>query len=154
VSFDFEDSTKQYVTATEKLNGKYSFESKDTVTKLIEIPLSKNDIQADDYIRVNLHGFFHEKDRVTYFNDMTYIRVAFYAKDNTLIRDRDFRLQPFIGNTDFNIWTSGQSEHWGEAFFFTKVPSRADTEGVMQVSVVNKTQRPFFIDDLRIELWR
>ncbi len=154
MAFDFENSTKQYVTAIEKFSGTYSFESKDAVTNLIEIPLSKNAIQANDYIRVQLQGFFHEKDRVTTFNDMTYLRVAFYTKDNTLIRDRDFRLQPFIGNPDFNIWTSGQSEQWGEAFFYTKVPSKADTEGYMQVSVVNKTHGSFFIDDLKIELWR
>ena len=154
MTLDFEDSTKQYVTKAEKFAGKYSFESKDAVTNLLEIPLSKNTIQTNDYICVHLRGFFHDKDRVTVFNDMTYIRVAFYSKDNALIRDRDFRLQPFIGNTDFNIWTSGQSESWGTAFFYTKVPSKADTEGYMQVSVVNVTKRPFFIDDLTIELWR
>ena len=153
-TLDFEDSTKQYVTTAEKFSGRYSFESKAAITNLLEIPLSKNGVQTNDYIRVSLQGFFHEKDRVTTFNDMTYLRVAFYTKDNTLIRDRDFRLQPFIGNPDFNIWTSGQSEQWGEAFFYTKVPSKADTEGYMQVSVVNKTHGSFFIDDLKIELWR
>jgi hypothetical protein len=153
-TLNFEDSTKPFVTRIEKFSGAYSFESKDTETELIEIPLRKNDILLDDYIKLQVKGFFHERDRVTTFNDMTYLRVAFYSKDNKLVRDRDFRLQPFMGNKDFNIWTSGQSENWGDADFYVKVLPKVGTEGSIKISMVNTTKRSFFIDDLGIELWR
>ena len=152
--FDFEDSTKQNTSIVEKFNGQGSFESKENETILFEVPLSKNGIQANDYIGVRLQGFFHESDRVTTFNNMTYVRVAFFSKEKEMVRGRDYRLQPFIGNTDFNIWTSGQSEQWGEAFFYAKVPQKAGTEGVLRIDVVNVTKRPFYIDDLKVELWR
>lgn len=151
---DFEDSTKQFVTSAIKFSGQRCFESKETVTQLTNIPLSKNGIKAHDFISVKLQGLFHAKDKVTTFMDMTHIKVSFYSKENRLVRDRDFRLQPFIGNIDSNIWSMGEAEQWGEVFFYVKLPSRMDTEGSITVSVCNTQKRSFFIDDLNISLWR
>jgi hypothetical protein len=154
VVLNFEDSTMLSVTAIEKFSGRFSFVSQDTVSNLLELPLSKNGIQPNDYIGLRFQGFFHEKDRVTPVEAQTMLKVFFYSKEKKEIKERGFRLQPFIGNPDFNIWTTGEAERWGEIVVFVKVPPKMDTEGFVQISVYNATKRPFFIDDLRVELWR
>lgn len=151
---DFEDLTKQPVTLAQKFSGKYSFESKEKETDLIEVPLSKNGIQANDYVGIRVQGFFDEKDRVTTFYEQAMLKVVFYTKDKNIIKERYFRMQPFIGNFDFNIWSSGEAGRWGEIFFYVKVPKGLDTEGGLRVGVRNYQKRSFFIDDLKIELWR
>jgi hypothetical protein len=161
-SLDFEDSTKQFVTSAIKFSGKCSYESKETETKLLDIPLpkesgsaiSKNGIQANDFVRFQLQGFFHEKDRVGTFYEQTMLKVVFYSRDRKIMRDRYFRLPPYIGNTDFNIWSSGEAERWGTISFFMHAPSRIDTEGAIEISAYNSQKKSFFIDDLKVELWR
>ncbi len=154
VALDFEDSTRQFISSEQKFAGKYSFQSQETETELVNIPLSKKDILPNDFIGLHVQGFFHEKDRVTTFYEQTTLKVVFFSKDRQIIKDRFFRMQPFIGNTDFNIWSSGEAERWGETFVFVKVPTKVDTEGSVQISVYNGTKRPFFMDDLKVELWR
>jgi hypothetical protein len=161
-ALNFEDSTMQFVTSDQKMSGKYSFLSKETETQLTEIPLpiesgsaiSKKGIFANDFIGLHVQGFFHEKDRVTTFYEQAMLKVVFFSKDKKVIKDRYFRMQPFIGNTDFNIWSSGEAERWGEIFVFVKVPTKVDTAGSIQISIYNGTKHPFFIDDLKVELWR
>ncbi len=162
LSLDFEDSTKTFVTPEQKFSGQFGFQSKEKETQLAEIPLpiqsgstiSKKDIQANDFIGLRVQGFFHEKDRVTTFYEQTMLKLVFFSKDRQVIKDRYFRMQPFIGNPDYNIWSSGEAERWGEIFVFIKVPPKMGKEGSMQISVYNTTQRPFFMDDLKVELWR
>ena len=144
----------QFVTSEQKFGGKFCFKSQETESKLLEIPLSKMGIQMNDFIRLQVQGFFHEKDRVTTFYEQTMLKVVFYSKDKQVIKDRYFRMQPFIGNSDFNIWSSGEAERWGDIFVFVKVPPKMDTEGFVQISIYNGTKRPFYIDDLSVELWR
>lgn len=153
-ALNFEDSTMQFVTSEQKFGGKFCFKSQETESKLLEIPLSKMGTQMNDFIRLQVQGFFHKKDRVTTFYEQTMLKVVFYSKDKQVIKDRYFRMQPFIGNSDFNIWSSGEAERWGEIFVFVKVPPKMDTEGFVQISVYNGTKRPFYIDDLSVELWR
>ncbi|MBL7817554.1 MAG: hypothetical protein JNL70_21290, partial [Saprospiraceae bacterium] len=104
ISQNFEDSTLQFVTTALKSEGQRSFESKETETGLLSIPLSKYNVQPNDYIAVRLQGFFHEKDRITTFYEQALLKVFFMDRGGKLLKDRYFRMQPFIGNPDFNIW--------------------------------------------------
>ena len=153
-AFDFEDSTALNVTSAEHFSGKYSLISRDSTTHITRIPLSTEGFVAGRFVRISVHGLFHEQDRVEPLWEQTLIKTIFFSKENKKTRERVFGMQSFCGNTDFNIWSTGVANTWGEAVVFIKIPKNPPSEGYLEISVYNQTKRPFFIDDMKIELWK
>ena len=153
-AFNFEDSTLAVMTSAEKFSGKYSLLSQTSKTHITSIPLSTESFEAGHFVRISLRGLFHEKDRAPTFDEQTALKTVFLTKDSAVMREKFFRLQPFCGNPDFSIYSSGNANVWSEAIFFVKIPKQTSSDGTLEISLYSHTKKPFFVDDIKIELWK
>ena len=150
---NFEDSTTIHYTPLLKKNGLFGFTSQEDTSVLYDIPLSKKDIRANDLVKISVHAYFEEKDRVASQWEQTMLQVQFKTKEGKVLKSRGIAPQLFIGNKDFSIWTNGTSNLWDEVYFYVKVPPKMESDGTMQIHFINPTRKPLYMDDLKVELW-
>ena len=150
---NFEDSTTINFTPLHKINGLFGFTSQEDTSVLYQTPLSKMDIRANDLVKISIHAYFEEKDRVDSQWEQTMLQVQFKTKEGKVLKSRGIAPQLFIGNKDFSIWTNGTAHLWEEVYFYVKVPPKIKSDGTMNIHLINSTRKPLYVDDLKVELW-
>jgi hypothetical protein len=150
----FEDSTSMSFKSNLRYSGKYSFCSTQEYCGDMAIPIEAKEIRAGDRLRVSIQGFFHEADREGTRWITASLVTSFVQPSGEEIKHAVINIPNFIGNTNFNIWTTGKAEMWGEAYFFVEVPATIQPNDVFKCYVWNPTKKAIFLDDLKVELWR
>ncbi len=150
----FEDSTSVAYRSDIRYSGKYSFCSTQEYCGDIALSIGANQIRAGDRLRVSIHGFFHEADREGTRWATASLVTSFVAPSGKELKHAVINIPNFIGNDNFNIWTTGKSETWGEAYFFVEVPPTIQPNDVFKVYVWNAAKKAIFLDNFSVELWR
>ena len=151
---NFEDSTAANFVSKPVFKGKYSYRAEEEYSAGTFINIGKANIKAGDYIKLNINGFFYEKDRENARWSVPMLVCSFMKPDGKERKNRVLHISSFIGNKTFSFWHTGDAEQWGEAYFHVKVPKEIQDTDNLKVYVWNPNKRLIFLDDLKVELWR
>ncbi len=82
------------------------------------------------------------------------VRLSFRDAAGKAIKTRGIRITSKIGNPNHSIWETGDTDRWGEAAFFVKVPRQYRPGGKVLAYIWNPQRQKILVDDLTLELWR
>ncbi len=150
----FEDSSSVYHISQPVFAGKFAFKSDEEFSPGLTIPGNTAGIQPGDRLRVSVQGFVPGADKIWDRDRLARLSVEFRGADDQVVRIRSMRISNKIGNPKNSIWETGETDRWGEAAFFVKVPSRFRTDGTIKVYIWNPQGQKLIVDDLKLALWR
>lgn len=152
-SEDFEHFDYSSADTTIPHQGKFSLLTTEEKTELIR-KASLPEAEPGDWLRIGIHGYMRGADRI-WHRDQT--AMLFFELHDGRGKKRKFagiRISPHIGNKDYNIWTAGEPDQWGEAAFFIKVPWRINPDWTFRAYIKNPAMQKIYLDDLRVDLYR
>lgn len=148
----FEDTTLTHITDTVSLDGSKSF----VLTKEKEFSpgiagtLDSLSVKGGEYLRVSAKCYSDQ--RVYSWWDMSRLVVEMRNDSPKFKKWRAVRIQSKPGNDEFSLW-GGKSKVWGEVSMFVKVPHNAPRSTILKAYVLNNSNFPIYLDNLKLEVW-
>lgn len=82
------------------------------------------------------------------------IMLEVYRADGKRLKTNSFKPASFIGNPQYYIWPSGESNQWGQAGFFQRKSSRMGPGSYLKVYAYNPHQQLIFIDTIEVVAYK
>ncbi len=148
----FEDTTLTHITDTVSLDGSKSF----VLTKEKEFSpgiagtLDSLSVKGGEYLRVSAQCYSDQ--RVYSWWDMSRLVVEMRNDSPKFKKWRAVRIQSKPGNDECSLW-GGKSKVWGEVSMFVKVPYDAPKGTMLKAYVLNNSDFPIYLDNLKLEVW-
>jgi hypothetical protein len=151
---DFEDTT-QYRGASSLFKTSGNFSRRTSETNPVFKTIFPGELKGAKYLKISAQVRYEAEVPYTpVIWERPLLYIQWRDKNEEKIRERDSGVHPFqfIGNTDYSLYHNGVPGQWSEVSFFVRVPYGACDHGIL--AVWNGNNNPFFIDDLKVELYR
>lgn len=119
-----------------------------------EVATDSLDLRPGDWLRVAVYGYMRGADKVWNRDQLAWLSLQFRDAAGKAIKTRGIRITSKIGNPNHSIWETGDTDRWGEAAFFVKVPRQYRPGGKVLAYIWNPQRQKILVDDLTLELWR
>ena len=119
-----------------------------------EVATDSLDIRPGDWIRTGVYGYVRGSDKIWNRDQLAWLSLEFRNAEGKSIKTRGIRITSKIGNPKHSIWDTGDTDRWGEAAFFVKVPRNYQPGGKIMAYIWNPQRQKLLVDDLTLELWR
>lgn len=111
-------------------------------------------VRPGDWLRASVWGYVRRPDHSHARESLSQLIVEMRNGKGEIAKYRGIKISTQIGNPDWNIWSIGDAEMWGESSFFVKVPKGFQPDWCIRAYVWNPGKHRFFVDDLKVEVWR
>ncbi len=146
----FEDSL-QYTTSSEiKWEGQSSFFSQEDMVWIKKGEALPEDV-AQGWLGISTQVYMRGSDKIWGRHQCLSLIVIIYNEDNIKRKESHIVPSSHIGNKDFNIWTTGETDQWGQASFFMKMPHVVRKGWTIDIMILNTYGQKLFLDDLRVD---
>lgn len=147
---NFEDGTKFQLSKEHRFSGQTAlFSQSDTIWINKGFPLAEN--ISGDWLGFSIQAHFRPEDQVFNRDHCMYLMVKLYDEKGRRRKGVHIIPAAHIGNTDFNIWTTGRPNQWGKASFFMKMPGRLRQGWTLDLFLINPYGQKIYLDDFRVD---
>jgi hypothetical protein len=153
---NMEDSTGTQFTRELKHGGNFGLRMGDQEfggTKATE-PGVLQDAHPGDWIRASVWGYTKDSEKLRDILSQALLTVVLQGDQGKEYKYRQIHIANKIGNPDGSLWHSGDTDRWGEAVLYVKIPRGFPSNGVVKAYVWNPNRERIYIDDLSVELRR
>ncbi len=116
-----------------------------------QLPLESMDF---DFLALSATVFIPSEGRMGNRDHLANIMLEVYRADGKRLKSNSIKPASFIGNPEYHIWSSGETNQWGQAGFFQPKSSRMTPGSYLKVYALNRHQQLIFIDQLEVAAYR
>jgi hypothetical protein len=153
---DFEDTLKYKSISDVRHSGKFAMHmgTSEFGGTVGTEPGAMKDVQPGDWISVSCWGYNKGTEKSWDVSKSAALVVTIQEPGGAILKYRQIKLSSKIGNERGSIWSSGESDTWGKATFYVKIPHDFPPDGFLRTYVWNPSRENLSIDDLSVELCR
>jgi hypothetical protein len=151
---DMEDSTNADYTRECKHSGNFGVFLGGEFAGTVGTQPPVEGVLPGDWLRASVWGFVRRNDHNFPREHLSSLIVEMRNGKEETVKYCGLKIASFIGNHDWSIWNIGEPEKWGEAYFFVKIPPDFKPDWSIRAYVWNPAKHRYFVDDLKIEVWR
>ncbi|MEI6408871.1 MAG: hypothetical protein WCR52_05790 [Bacteroidota bacterium] len=151
-----EDSTGTMFTSAIKHGGKFGLQMNDQEfgATMANEAGTLPEIKSGDWIRASVWGYTKDSEKLRDILEEASLVLVLQDNQGKVYKYSQIHIANKINNPDGSIWNSGDTNRWGEAVFYVKVPRGFPSNGVIKTYVWNPNREHIWIDDLSVELLR
>jgi hypothetical protein len=106
-------------------------------------------LKRGQWVRVSAQVYVTGRPKRMY--EGNYLTCRF-MRNNKSRKSRNLRLDSKPGNDPVNLW-GGQTNTWGEAYYWVKVPPFLKADDELQVGFEGLNAKTIYLDNLSVEVW-
>jgi hypothetical protein len=150
-----EDSTETLFTRQMRHSGQFGFRCDGEFSPGCQIEGDTAGVRSGDWLRVSVYAYVHSNEIMYNRDKLATLVVHIFDKEGNLVKYRSTSVTSKVGNEKGSIWHTAAPDIWGEASFFVRVPKNfKPAEHRIKTYVWNPNRQRFFVDDMKVELWR
>jgi hypothetical protein len=153
---DMEDSTSASFQRKIKHSGNFAIrmDNDEYATLIVTDHNSMQDARPGDWVRFSIWGYTASESKMTdIMSQANLVGILLGSKDEFL-KYRQVPIANKIGNPEGSIYSAGDTDIWGEASYFVRLPDDFPKDGSIRVYVWNPGKEKIYVDDLSVELWK
>lgn len=150
----FENADRFPHAAPQTFRGARAFELHPDVERMaLTSTVNLGELPPKAWLKASIHGFMPSGDRLWYRDRVAELFVDIMDEQGNSRSRNAIKISCQIGNPSYSIWTTGESDTWGKAFFFVRLPRRAGPNWKVQAWVQNNYGQRLFLDEFQLEAY-
>ncbi|TNE48815.1 MAG: hypothetical protein EP344_18435 [Bacteroidetes bacterium] len=151
---NFEDTTVESHTAELAFSGRSCLLATDEFSANALFTGDSRELKPGNWISIGCQAFVRKNDKIWDYYQMAMLTLEFTDREDNHIKSRRIRISSKIWNPDHSIWSTGDTDRWGEARFFVRIPRHFPADGKIKAYIWNPHHQKLYVDDLQVSLWQ
>ena len=148
----FEDSISFNRSDSIKHSGSYSLYDPAEHTYQVSIPFRQ--LEGGDWIEIGTAAFMLPQDKPENNTKCALLTCELVDEKGKRIKGRGINIARQIGNVQYSFWSAGETNVWGIASCFIKLPGKRHPEGEIRLGIWNPHHQKIHIDDLFVKHYK